>query len=466
MRRVAFLVAAGLGALTAGSPARASEGDPPGKPDPALEEIRARLEAQRREIEDLKARLATEEGKAAVGGAVKEYLESEEGRKALGESATDFRVSWKDGLAFATKDGDFTLKVGGRVHYDTVLPDPDDAVEALVGDIDATAGLRRARVEFSGTIFGNVFYANAIEFSGSATTFKNNFIGVKGLPGGLSFQAGFFKEPVGLEELTSSNFITFVERSLAGNAFAPSFDNGMMVSASHLEDRLHWAFGDFADNGSSGPAPVRFQHNFTGRVCGLPVRSKGAERETLVHLGASFQDRSPESEDDRIQVRPSVPFVPRTQDTGLFSVDSERILGLEAAAVHGPFSVQGEWFRGDYDDHPDAPGPSPVYDGWYAMASWFVTGETRPYRGGAFGRVKPKRPFDGKGGTGAVELAVRYGVLDLDDDGLDGGTGHDTTLGVNWHLNPNCRAMVNYVLYTRHGVGDVNSLVFRVQVDF
>ena len=466
MRRLAVAVALALGGIAAGGPARASDADPEGKPDPALEEVRARLEEQRREIEDLKARLGTEEGKAAVGDAVKEYLESEEGKKALGASAADFRVSWKEGIAFETRDGNFTLKVGGRLHYDTVLPDADDDLEALVGDIDATAGLRRARVEFSGTIFGNVFYANAIEFAGSATTFKNNYVGLKGLPGGLSFQAGYFKEPVGLEELTSANYITFVERSLANNAFAPSFDNGMMVFASHLEDRLHWAVGDFADNGSGGPAPVRFQHNFTGRVCGLPFRSKVAERESLVHLGASFQDRSPESEDDRIQVRPSVPFVPRTQDTGLFSVDSERILGLEAAAVHGPFSVQGEWYRGDYDDHPDAPGPSPAYEGWYAMASWFVTGETRPYRGGAFGRVKPKSAFDGKGGTGAVELAVRYSALDLDDDGLDGGTGHDTTLGVNWHLNTNARVMVNYVLYTRHGVGDVNSLVFRVQVDF
>ena len=47
------------------------------------------------------------------------------------------------------------------MHYDTVLPDPDDDLEAAVGDIDATAGFRRARVEFSGTVYKNVFYANA-----------------------------------------------------------------------------------------------------------------------------------------------------------------------------------------------------------------------------------------------------------------------------------------------------------------
>lgn len=165
-------------------------------------------------------------------------------------------------------------------------------------------------------------------------------------------------------------------------------------------------------------------------------------------------------------MRPSVPFIVRTQDTGVFSVDSERIVGLEAAAVHGPFSVQAEIYRADIEDHPDAPGPSPTYGGWYAMASWWITGESRPYMGGAFARLKPKSNFDGKGGTGAWEVAARYSRLDLDDDGQDGGSGHDLTLGVNWHLNPNARVMLNYVMYTLRGVGDVNTVVVRFQVDF
>jgi phosphate-selective porin OprO/OprP len=461
MRIAAVVAAAAL--PFAAAVARAGE-EPASPTDRRLEEVLKEMERQRAEIESLKARLAVEDGTGGVADAVKQYLESEEGKKALGASKTDFRVSWKDGLAFETADKAFSLKVGGRVHYDVVLPDADDDVEALRGDIDRTAGLRRARVEFSGTIYENVFYANAIEFSGSATTFKNNFIGLKGLPGGTQFQVGFFKEPVGLEELTSSNVITFVERSLATNAFAPNFNNGFMVSGSHHEDRLNWAIGDFQDNASQGPAPVSFQHNFSGRVCGLPWQDK--EKGSLLHVGASIQDRSPETENDRIQVRPSVPFIVRTQDTGVFGVDSELILGLEAAFVRGPFCVQGEWFKAEFEDHPDAPGASPSYGGYYAMVSYWITGETRPYKGGAFGRVKPKSVFTRKDGTGALELAARYSALDLDDDGLDGGVGHDLTLGANWHLNPNCRVMVNYVLYTRTHVGDVNSLVFRFQVDF
>jgi phosphate-selective porin OprO/OprP len=275
---------------------------------------------------------------------------------------------------------------------------------------------------------------------------------------------GYFKEPVGLEESTSDNYVTFVERSLATNAFSPAENNGLMLTGSHLDDRLWWGAGDFQDNPSQGPQPVSFQHNFTGRIAWLPWREK--ERESLVHLGASIQDRSPEAETDQLRARPSIGFGPRIEDTGVFSVDSELIVGLEAAYVRGPLSVQAEWFRADIEDHPDAPGPSPTYAGYYAQVSYWITGETRPYKGGAFQRVKPKGNFTTKGGRGAWEVAARYCALDLDDDGQNGGAGHDLTLGVNWHLNPNARILANYVLHSLNHVGDVNSLVIRFAVDF
>jgi phosphate-selective porin OprO/OprP len=405
-----------------------------------------------------------QDGNTSIADAVKQYLESEEGKKALGKGATDFKVSWKEGLSFESPDKAFTLKVNGRIMFDTVMPDADDDVEALVGDFDAQVGFRRLRIEMTGTIYENVYYANVVDFSATPHQLKDNYIGIKGLPAGIHFQAGYFKEPVGLEELTSSKYITFTERSIATNAFAPAHNMGFMAFASHMEDRLNWAFGTFTDHAVAGVGSVNWKHSLTGRITFAPIVDKEAKR--VLHLGLSYQDRSPDTENDRVRVRPEVPFLPRTQDTGTFSVESESIVGLEAAFVQGPFSVQGEYYKADYTDHPDAPGASPSYSGYYLMASWFVTGETRPYKGGTFGRVKPNTNFDGKKGCGALEVAARYSACDLDDDGLDGGVGHDVTVGVNWHLNPNARIMLDYVMYTLHHVGDVNSLIVRFQVDF
>jgi phosphate-selective porin OprO/OprP len=471
MRMASSLAAATL--LVAATAARAGEaGEGMSATERRLEEVLAELEAQRAQIADLKALMAPQDS-GSVGEAVKKYLESDEGRKALGRDKGALNAMWKDGLAFESADKDFSLKVNGRIMFDMVFPDVDDKLEAFtipatgaaVGDIDPLAGFRRLRVEFSGTIYKDFYYANVIDFSATPHQLKDNYIGYKGLPGGTSVQVGYFKEPVGLDELTSSKYITFTERSLATNAFAPAHNLGIMLLGGLMEDRVNWAIGDFTDHGASGVGAAQWQHNFTARLCGTPLLDK--DRKTLLHLGLSMQDRSPESENDRFRVRPGTPFTPRTQDTGTFSVDSETIFGFEGALVTGPFSFQGEMYKASIEDHPDAPGPSPQFGGWYGMVSWFVTGESRPYKGGSFGRVKPKSNFDGKNGTGAIELALRVEALDLDDDGLDGGVGRASTLGVNWYMNPNTRLMLNYVMYSlSHDRGDVNSVVLRFQIDF
>jgi phosphate-selective porin OprO/OprP len=56
-----------------------------------------------------------------------------------------------------------------------------------------------------------------------------------------------------------------------------------------------------------------------------------------------------------------------------------------------------------------------------------------------FSSVRPKQPW------GAVELAIRYSGLDLTDEGIRGGDAQDVSLGINWYVLRNFRAMFNYV---------------------
>ena len=105
------------------------------------------------------------------------------------------------------------------------------------------------------------------------------------------------------------------------------------------------------------------------------------------------------------------------------------------------------------------------FDGWYLQAGYILTGETRQYKNGVMGGVKPSS-IVGDGGVGAWELALRYSSLDLSDAGIDGGEADAMTYGVNWYPTPTLRFSANYVdvLDVDGGPNDNDELsVFQVR---
>jgi phosphate-selective porin OprO/OprP len=114
-------------------------------------------------------------------------------------------------------------------------------------------------------------------------------------------------------------------------------------------------------------------------------------------------------------------------------------------------------------------GDDTYFQGLYGLVSYFLTGETRPYSrsAGEFLRLRPKKNFSLKDKTwGALEAALRYSYLDLDENGINGGILSDVTLGLNWYFNPNMRVMFNYIFANRNGYGDADIVQTRFQVDF
>ncbi len=138
--------------------------------------------------------------------------------------------------------------------------------------------------------------------------------------------------------------------------------------------------------------------------------------------------------------------------------------GLEGALVQGPWSLQAEYMQARVQR---TSGPDLAFDGWYAFASWFVTGEHRRYnhKRGSFKQIRPK------GRYGAWELAARYSSIDLADQNVQGGQEDNITLGVNWYVNKNLRFMANYILVNadpnRYGDQDEPRILqFRGQYHF
>lgn len=376
----------------------------------------------------------------------------------------DWEFSWNKGFRLKSKDGDFDLKFGGRVMLDFTLADADESLEALVGPVENGSEFRRARLFFSGTIYGNIEFKAQYDFAGGDADFNDVYIGFKNTPVG-TIRIGHQFEPFSLEALTSSKYITFLERALP-NVFAPSRNVGIRLH-DHLGERLTWAAGAFVESDGFGISEGDGKLNLTGRVTGLPIWEEKGER--LLHLGLSLSTKDLGDDPFRFRQRPEAHQTPRFVDTGRFAADSVDLAAVELAFNHGSFHAQSEYMIAEADNVPGglgAPG-DPGFDGWYVQAGYFVTREIRPYdtKSGTFGRLSPKKNF-GKGGRGAWEIALRYSTLDLNDAGIDGGELEDVTLAVNWYLNPVTRIMLNFVDSERDDVGSADFALMRIQVDF
>jgi len=386
---------------------------------------------------------------------------------------TTFKVYWKDGLRMDTADKSFRLKVGGRIMNDFAFFDESSGIEnGIIGKTDDGAEFRRARLYVAGEIYDRVIFKAQYDFEDGDASFKDVYMGLKKLPFLGTFKVGHFKEPFSLEELTSSKYITFMERSLP-NAFAPGRNTGFGFFNSLLDERMTLASGIFleADDFGESDGDNWF---WSARTTGLPLFNGP---DCLLHLGASLRVGDPNDNEASFDSRPEAHLANDYADTGYDPLlaggpipanDTAVTWGAEAAGVWGPFSMQGEYIG----THLDTAGGTgdPNFRGWYLFGSWFITGEHRTYKpsDGTFSRVKPASNFLQDKGTGALELALRFSQLDLADSGINGGELDDWTVGMNWYLNPNVRTMFNYV----HGnprqlsAGDADIFQMRFQIDF
>ena len=342
-------------------------------------------------------------------------------------------------IKFASNDGNFVFQPGGRVQVDFAHYEAD---RQNLGDGTA---IRRARLSGRGTVYHDWNYKVEYEFSDSkanpaARGIRDAYISYAGWRP-ATVTVGNFKEPFSLEQLTSDSAVTFLERSLI-DVFAPSRHIGVGVQTAGANWTLAGgAFGerpedDVANEGDKG-------YDLTARATWAPQWDKGR----VLHLGAAVRRHDPNNSTNalRFASRPESNITDlRLVDTGVLTdTDNIRSYGLELAGEWGPWSLQGEYIGTRVDRKT---GSDADLGGWYMLASWFLTGENRPYRvsEGIFDRVTPTRSV-GLGGRGAWELALRLSQLDLNDGALIGGRERNLTAGVNWHLTPNVKLQANYI---------------------
>jgi len=476
--------------------------------NPDLQTIRQQLERQEQEIRALRARLNSVEannteplppvGLGDVSDGPMQYTAAQDnGEKSVDKRVADIEKAMKKEADAAKKkkaaDAQKPVaKIRGRVHTDVATFDQEPASTVLNGDIQDGADFRRARIGVDGTILEVTNYRIEMDFAGSARpSFTDVYLGVSDLPYINNIRAGHYKEPFSLEELTSSNYISFMERSLP-NAFSPARNWG--VSAfDHFEGEWGtWAVGAFRtdtdetgdDIGDSG------EWSATTRLTATPWYDEPSEGRYMLHVGGGYSYRDPDSVSPvlgngavRYSQRPEIRMredgqpggVPVFVDTGTVFADDIQLYGAEAAWIYGPLSVQAEYITSIVD--PTTGAGDVEFTGGYVYVSYFLTGEHRNYNRkiGSFDRQRVYEPFfcvctDDNGickGSGAWEVLARWSYIDLNDGAVAGGYLDDSTIGLNWYLNSYMRLMFNWIHadQDRGAVTDVETDIYAMRFD-
>ena len=372
-------------------------------------------------------------------------------------AAKEPMIDTKGKLEIKSADDQFKFQIGGRIHADGAWYSIDKQ------DLGDGTELRRVHLDTSGTLWKDWHFTGQFDFANNDVSVRDAYLSYSELRL-VTFKAGNFKVPHSLEVMMNNNWTTFMETGLP-KALTIGRRIGLGVDAhGDLWSIAAMGFGEGVSN--SG---VDEESGVAGRITLSPVHQKTK----VIHLGtwAALRDLTDTAE-LRFHERPESHVTSvRLVDTGTISnVEDSIHYGFEGAGIYGPFSIQGEYITVDVGRES---GFSDVgFDGWYVYGSWIVTGESRSYsvKKGVFGEIKPKRNFSlEKGGKGALELAVRYSTIDLNDGPIDGGDMDNWTMGVNWYPNPNIRFCFNYITVDSEKAGvsdDPHVFQVRAQVVF
>ena len=210
---------------------------------------------------------------------------------------------------------------------------------------------------------------------------------------------------------------------------------GLQFSGPLAGERMTWAAGIFNDSLETEHSLRTTATDYTIRVTGLP--SVSSDNRNYLHLGLGLRQAGSDDGSMRFSGRPGSNVADKYLDTGSFIADSATMLSLEAVWSQAPFMLLAEHIEG-WVDAPES--GDPHFAGSYLTASWVVTGESRPYlrNKGYAGGIVPSGRF------GAVELAVRYGHVDLADGLVDGGILSHWSFGVNWWTSAQWKVGLSY----------------------
>lgn len=384
----------------------------------------------------------------------------------------DLVIKTKGGLEVATTDKAFSFKLGGKLQWDATNFDGlMAAAEKDPFEDTFNTFIRRGEIGMEGVAYTDWDWGIRLSYDdsadGSETTVDRAFIAYNGLDF-AAITIGRFGVDYGLENATSSSWITAIERPFMYDFLNGDEDTKFGVNAKHSGDN----YGLMAQVATYDDRHHETEGN--NERFGYTLRAHWApylQGNDVVHLAANFHNS--EADDDRARartrmgIRSDQDFRLTLGDVAVADKDNEWV--LEAGAQFGSFRAQSEYFQRAISGENTTGTKADVdVSGFNAQVS-YMFGAQRGYKGSD---GKWDKPTDMKG---TWEVFARYEQATVDSDsaaipgnlGMAGIVAQDPTdefkakafvVGANYFINPAVRASLNYIDYQVDNINTSNSV--------
>ncbi len=322
--------------------------------------------------------------------------------------------------------------------------------------------IRRLRAELAGKAYDYFKLYTLLDFASSKLVVENAYLEV-GVPE-VSLRFGKDKAQFGIERLQSDTYLAFIERSFA-TQISPDRDLGVALRGELFHGVLAYsgAIVDGApDNTTALEAETDNALEYDLHVSFSPFKAPGLAGLGDLAIGAATTFgythgtlaapglTSIKSDGQQTIVKYAGGGATDTIDTTAHAEGYRTRQTIHGYYYGGPIGVLAEYVR---DHEPIALGGTHtgiVDQAWQVAVSVAVTPGDHP----SYTAIRPVHPFDPRHGRwGAVELAARYGALELDPDAFDTKitsatssvrVARDVTVGASWYFNRYFKLQLNY----------------------
>jgi phosphate-selective porin OprO and OprP len=304
-----------------------------------------------------------------------------------------------------------------------------DAVFNFDSNVDHPSGtaIPTAKIGIKGKIDDKWSYLTEFDFGDSQHgKIKDAYLGYKASDS-LKLLIGQSKDQTSLEFRSSIKYRAFPDRALNASLL-PKRRAGL--SAIYSKNNLAASFQVTGEDVSVERADDE-GYAVTGRFSYAPILSE----KTAWHVGVGGVWLKPDEETHASSFKAfhegSVTQTKSAYTDKIKYVKSNVVLNFETFAKTGPLWIMGEYTQRRVNrdiTHADLD-----FSAWYVQAGWVLAGGNRSYSpASGVGGLKVKSPVT-EGGPGALELAVRYDTLDLNDGVVFGGKVDRYAVNLTWY---------------------------------